>query len=60
VPIPPEWMTQEMIYEGCKGHAGYLASMQFLQQRQDLKKLPAVGYWMCISHPYPVQGVAGM
>ena len=47
-----------MTYEGCKGHAGYLASMQFLQQRQDLKKFPAVGYWMCISHPYPVQGVA--
>jgi hypothetical protein len=60
VPIPPEWMTQEITYEGCKGHAGYLASMQFLQQRQDLKKFPAVGYWMCIPHPYPVQGVAGM
>ena len=60
VPIPPEWMTQEMTYEGCRGHAGYLASLQFLQQRPDLKKLPAVGYWMCIPHPYPVQGVAGM
>jgi hypothetical protein len=60
VPIPPEWMTQEMTYEGCKGHAGYLASLQFLRQRQDLKKFPAVGYWMCIPHPYPVQGVAGM
>ena len=38
LPIPPEWMTQEITYEACKGHAGYLASMQFLQQRQDLKK----------------------
>jgi hypothetical protein len=60
VPIPPEWMTQEMTYEGCKGHAGYLASMQFLQQRQDLKNFPAVGYWVCVPHEYPVSGVAGM
>ena len=60
VPIPPEWMTQEMTYDGCKGHAGYLASMQFLQQRQDLKKFPAVGYWVCVPHAYPVEGVAGM
>jgi hypothetical protein len=47
VPIPPEWMTQEMTYDRCKGHVGYLASMQFLAQRQDLKTFPAVGYWMC-------------
>ena len=33
---------QEMTYDGCKGHAGYLASMQFLQQRRDLKNFPAV------------------
>ena len=26
--------------------AGYLASIQFLEQRQDLKGFPAVGYWV--------------
>ena len=41
-------MTEEMTYEGCKGHEGYLVSMQFLGQRQDLKSFPAVGYWVCV------------
>jgi hypothetical protein len=33
-------MTQEMTYDGCKGHAGYLDSMRLLPQRQDLKSFP--------------------
>ena len=60
VPIPPEWMTQEMTYDGCKGHAGYLASMRFLAQRQDLKSFPAVGYWVCVPQEFPVSGATGM
>ena|SRR5688572_25784187 len=56
VPIPMEWLTQEMSAAGCKGHAGYLASMQFLQQRQDLAKYPAVGAWECIITPHEVVG----
>jgi hypothetical protein len=56
VPIPMEWLTQEMSAAGCKGHAGYLASMQFLQQRQDLAKYPAVGAWECIISPHEVVG----
>ena len=51
---------QEMTYDSYKGHAGYLASMQFLQQSRDLKNFPAVGYWVCVPHEYPVSGVAGM
>jgi hypothetical protein len=35
-----EWVTQEMTYDGCEGHAGYLDSMRFLAQRQDLKSFP--------------------
>jgi hypothetical protein len=60
VPIPPEWMTEEMTYEGCKGHEGYLVSMQFLGQRHDLKSFPAVGYWVCVPQEYPASGVTGM
>jgi hypothetical protein len=60
VPIPPEWMTQEITYDGCKGHAGYLASMRFLAQRQDLKSFPAVGYWVCVPQEFPVSGATGM
>ena len=59
VPIPPEWMTRDMTYADCKGQAGYLASIQFLEQRQDLKAFPAVGYWVCVPHAYPAEGVSG-
>jgi len=48
VPIPMEWMSQPMTPSGCKGHAGYLASMQFLEQRQDLADNRAVGAWQCV------------
>ena len=57
VPIPMEWLSFPMTPAGCKGHAGYLASMQFLQQRQDLAEYPAVGAWECIISPHEVAGV---
>jgi hypothetical protein len=57
VPIPMEWMSGEMTASACRGHAGYLAAMQFLQQRQDLKEYPAVGAWGCIETDHEVVGV---
>jgi hypothetical protein len=48
VPIPMEWVNGEMTPKACRGQAGYLASMQFLEQRQDLKGFSSVGAWDCI------------
>jgi hypothetical protein len=56
VPIPMEWMSGEMTASACRGHDGYLAAMQFLQQRQDLKEYPAVGAWGCIETDHEVVG----
>jgi hypothetical protein len=56
IPIPMEWMNGEMTASACRGHAGYVAAMQFLQQRQDLKEYPAVGAWGCIETDYEVVG----
>jgi len=53
-------MTQAMTYDGCKGHAGYLASMRFLAQRQDLKSFPVVAYWVCVPQEFPVSGATSM
>jgi len=58
VPIPMEWMSQQMTAAGCKGHAGYLASMQFLEQRQDLADHRAVGAWQCILSEERIVGAA--
>jgi hypothetical protein len=57
VPIPMEWMTAEMTPEACRGHAGYTAAMQFLQQRQDLAEFRAVGAWQCMITDHQVIGV---
>jgi hypothetical protein len=57
VPIPMEWLSWPMTAAGCAGHAGYLASMQFLQQRQDLAEYPAVGAWECLVTPHEVAGI---
>lgn len=58
VPIPPEVIQGgEMTMERCRGHAGYLASMQYLEQNQTITQ-KAVGGWACISSSYPVEGVA--
>ena len=57
VPIPMEWLSQPMTPTGCKGQAGYLASMQFLEQRQDLADHRAVGAWQCILSKNRVAGI---
>jgi hypothetical protein len=56
VPIPMEWITGQMTPQACRGHAGYIAAMQFLEQRQDLAGLPAVGGWNCIVTDHQVVG----
>lgn len=59
VPIPPEVITGDMTMERCKSHAGYLASMQYLEGNATIEQ-KAVGAWACIANPYPASGVAGM
>jgi hypothetical protein len=56
VPIPMEWITGEMTPQACRGHAGYVASMQFLEQRQDLKRFSTVGAWNCLVTDHQVVG----
>jgi len=56
VPIPMEWMSVEMTPQACRGHAGYLAAMEFLQQRQDLAGHKAVGAWECVISDHEVVG----
>jgi hypothetical protein len=56
VPIPMEWITVGMSPQACRGHAGYVASMQFLEQRQDLKGFSAVGAWSCLVTDHEVVG----
>ena len=56
VPIPMEWITGWMTPQTCRGHAGYVVSMQFLEQRQDLKGFSAVGAWSCLVTDHEVVG----
>jgi hypothetical protein len=42
VPIPAEVITQELSYRQCIGPAGYMASMQYLEQNPALVRTPAV------------------
>jgi hypothetical protein len=56
VPVPMEWLNGDMTPQACRGHAGYIAAMQFLEQRQDLKGFPAVGAWQCIVSDHEVVG----
>jgi hypothetical protein len=56
VPVPMEWIDGEMSPQACRGRAGYLASLQFLRQRQDLAGFPAVGAWNCIETDHQVVG----
>jgi hypothetical protein len=58
VPIPPEWITQELSYAQCRGPVGYLVSMQYLEQNKTLVRTPAVGQWACIPGGTPFVGVA--
>jgi hypothetical protein len=61
VPIPPEVIhgNGEMTMDRCRGHAGYLAALQYLEQNPTIAQ-KAVGEWVCIMHAFPVSGVAGM
>jgi hypothetical protein len=56
VPVPMEWVNGNLTPEACRGHAGYIAAMQFIEQRQDLKGFPAVGAWQCIVTDHEVVG----
>jgi hypothetical protein len=41
-------ITQELSYRQCIGPAGYMVSMQYLEQNPTLVRTPAVGQWACI------------
>lgn len=58
VPIPAEVITQELSYRQCIGPAGYLASMQYLEQNPTLVRTPAMGQWACIPGGSAFAGVA--
>jgi hypothetical protein len=58
VPIPAEVISQELSYRQCMGPAGYLASMQYLEQNPTLVRTPAVGQWACIPGGSAFAGVA--
>jgi len=58
VPIPAEVITQELSYRQCIGPAGYLASMQYLEQNPTLVRTPHVGQWACIPGGSAFVGVA--
>jgi hypothetical protein len=60
VPVPMEFLADGMSPSACMGHGGYLAAMQFLQQRQDLAEFPAVGAWECVITDHEVVGAQSM
>lgn len=60
VPVPMEFLAEGMSPTACMGHGGYLAAMQFLQQRQDLHGFSAVGAWQCVISDHEVVGAETM
>jgi len=60
VPVPMEFLAEGMSASACMGHGGYMASMQFLRQRQDLHDFPAVGAWNCVITNHEVVGASTM
>jgi hypothetical protein len=60
VPVPMDFLADAMSPAACMGHGGYLAAMQFLEQRQDLAEFPAVGAWQCIITDHEVVGAESM
>ena len=60
VPVPMEFLAEGMSPNACMGHGGYLAAMQFLEQRQDLARYPAVGAWECVITDHEVVGPQSM
>lgn len=60
VPVPMEFLAEGMSPNACMGHGGYLAAMQFLEQRQDLREFSAVGAWQCVISDHEVIGASTM
>ncbi len=60
VPVPMDFLAEGMTANACIGHGGYLAAMQFLDQRQDLHEFPAVGAWECVITNHEVVGAQSM
>jgi hypothetical protein len=60
VPVPMEFLADLMSPNACMGRAGFLAAMQFLEQRQDLAEFPAVGAWQCVITDHEVIGATTM
>ena len=55
-----EFLADAMSPTACMGHGGYIAAMQFLRQRQDLREFPAVGAWQCVISDHEVVGISTM
>jgi hypothetical protein len=55
-----EFLADAMSPNACLGRGGYMAAMQFLQQRQDLREFPAVGSWHCVVTDHEVIGPTTM
>ena len=60
VPVPMEFLAEGMSPNACIGHGGYLAAMQFLEQRQGLHEFSAVGAWECVITDHEVVGAQSM
>lgn len=60
VPVPMEFLADAMSPNACLGRGGYMAAMQFLQQRQDLHGFSAVGSWHCVITDHEVIGASTM
>lgn len=60
VPVPMDFLAEGMSATACMGHGGYMAAMQFLQQRHDLAEFPAVGAWECVITDHEVVGASTM
>ncbi|ODR99989.1 hypothetical protein AUC68_02475 [Methyloceanibacter methanicus] len=60
VPVPMDFLADAMSPNACLGRGGYMAAMQFLQQRQDLHEFPAVGSWHCVITDHEVIGASTM
>jgi len=60
VPVPMEFLADAMSPNACMGHGGYIAAMQFLEQRHDLREFPAVGAWQCVITDHEVIGASTM
>ncbi len=60
VPVPMDFLADAMSPNACIGRGGYIAAMQFLQQRQDLHEFPAVGAWHCVITDHEIVGASTM